>query len=109
VLLTPEDRLRRRRQDRTILMYLGGSLGLLSMLLAVWFGTWLALLTGMPFLLLAVMAWREYPDTVCPNRVSWLRSGSTDAKGSCEPERASRTGPQRWDWPQHRPDEPLRH
>jgi hypothetical protein len=64
VPLTPEDRLRRRRQDRTILICLGGSFGLLSMLLAVWFGTWLALLTGIPFLLLAVMAWREHPDTV---------------------------------------------
>ena len=62
--LTPEERLRKRRQNRTILVCLGGSMGLLSMLLAVGFGTWLARLTGLPFLLLAVMAWREHPDNL---------------------------------------------
>ena len=60
--VTPEERFRRRRQNRQILIYLGGSIGLLSILLAVAFGTWLALLTGIPFLLLAVMAWHEKPD-----------------------------------------------
>jgi type IV secretory pathway TrbD component len=43
-------------------MYLGGSLGSLSVALAVGVGTWVALLTGLPLFLLAHMAWRENPD-----------------------------------------------
>jgi hypothetical protein len=62
VPLTAEERLRGRRLNRHIRMYLDGSLGSLSIALAAGVGTWLALLTGLPFFRLAYVAWRAKPD-----------------------------------------------
>ena len=60
--MTPDQKLQRRRLNRKILIYLFGPIGLLITGIALSFGVWGILAIGLPFLILAVMAWRSDPE-----------------------------------------------